>query len=119
MAYIYVRHSYFSRVVEYSAMKQIAAVIMAGIMAGISGAVHAGDVAAGKVRSATCTGCHGEQGVSSNPLWPNLAGQQQAYLVKQLQDFREGTRSDPMMGPISEPLSDTEIQNLAAYFSSL
>jgi cytochrome c553 len=36
-----------------------------------------------------------------------------------LQDFREGTRSDPMMGPISEPLSDTEIQNLAAYFSSL
>jgi cytochrome c553 len=39
--------------------------------------------------------------------------------VKQLHDFRECTRSDPMMSPISEPLSDTEIQNLAAYFSSL
>ena len=100
-------------------MKQIAAVFMAGILAGITGAVHAGDVAAGKATSATCAGCHGEQGVSNNPLWPNLAGQQEAYLVKQLHDFREGTRSDPMMSPISEPLSDTEIQNLAAYFSSL
>ena len=100
-------------------MKQMAVVIMAGIMAGISGAVHAGDVAAGKAKSATCAGCHGAQGVSNNPLWPNLAGQQQGYLVKQLEAFREGTRSDPMFCPMAKPLSDTEIQNLAAYFSSL
>ena len=100
-------------------MKKIAAVIMAGIMAGISGAVYAGDVAAGKAKSATCAGCHGAQGVSNNPLWPNLAGQQEAYLVKQLQAFREGTRSDPMMSPMAKPLSDTEIQNLAAYYNSL
>ena len=100
-------------------MKKIAAVIMAGIMAGTSGAVYAGDVAAGKAKSATCAGCHGAQGVSNNPLWPNLAGQQEAYLVKQLQAFREGTRSDPMMSPMAKPLSDTEIQNLAAYYNSL
>ena len=104
---------------ECSAMKQMAAVIMAGIMAGMSGAVHAGDVAAGKAKAATCAGCHGAQGVSNNPLWPNLAGQQQAYLVKQLQSFREGTRSDPMMSPMAKPLSDIEIRNLAAYFGSL
>jgi len=100
-------------------MKKIAAVIMAGVLAGISGAVHAGDVAAGKAKSATCAGCHGAKGVSNNPLWPNLAGQQEAYLVKQLQAFREGTRSDPMMSPMAKPLSDTEIQNLAAYYNSL
>ena len=100
-------------------MKHIVAVIMAGVLAGISGAVYAGDVAAGKAKSVTCAGCHGAQGVSNNPLWPNLAGQQEGYLVKQLQAFREGTRSDPMMSPMAKPLSDTEIQNLAAYFSSL
>ena len=100
-------------------MKEFAAVIMAGILAGIGGAVHADDVAAGKAKSATCAGCHGAQGISNNPVWPNLAGQQEGYLVKQLNAFREGTRSDPMMNPMAKPLSDTEIQNLAAYFSSL
>ena len=100
-------------------MQRIAAVLMAGVLAGSGGAVHAGDVAAGKTKSATCAGCHGAKGVSNNPLWPNLAGQQEAYLVKQLQAFREGTRSDPMMSPMAKPLSDTEIQNLAAYYSSL
>ena len=100
-------------------MKRVTAVIMAGILACISGATNAGDAAAGKARAATCAGCHGAQGVSNNPMWPNLAGQQQGYLVKQLQAFREGTRSDPMMSPMAKPLSDTDIQNLAAYYSSL
>ena len=62
-------------------MKRVTAVIMAGILAGISGATNAGDAAAGKARAATCAGCHGAQGVSNNPMWPNLAGQQQGYLV--------------------------------------
>ena len=100
-------------------MKRVTAVIMAGILAGISGATNAGDAAAGKARAATCAGCHGAQGVSNNPMWPNLAGQQQGYLVKQLQAFRDGTRSDPMMNPMAKPLSDTDIRNLAAYFSGL
>jgi len=110
---------FFNREMERSAMQRIAAVMMASILAGSSGAVHAGDVAAGKTKSATCVGCHGAKGVSNNPLWPNLAGQQEAYLVKQLQAFRGGTRSDPMMSPMAKPLSDTDIQNLAAYYSSL
>jgi len=100
-------------------MRTIAAVMMAGVLAGTGGVTHAGDVAAGKARSATCTGCHGTEGVSNNPLWPNLAGQQEGYLVKQLEAFREGVRSDPMMGPMAKPLSDTDIRNLAAYYSSL
>lgn len=79
----------------------------------------AGDAAAGKAKSATCAGCHGAAGISANPLWPNLAGQQEAYLVKQMKAFRDGTRSDPMMSPMAKPLSDADIDNLAAYFSSL
>lgn len=100
-------------------MRILAAVMMAGVLAGASGVTHAGDAATGKARSATCAGCHGAEGVSKNPLWPNLAGQQEGYLVKQLQAFREGVRSDPMMGPMAKPLSDTDIRNLAAYYSSL
>ena len=79
----------------------------------------AGDAAAGKAKSATCAGCHGARGISANPLWPNLAGQKDAYLAKQLKAFRDGGRSDPMMTPMSKPLSDADIDNLAAYYASL
>jgi len=78
-----------------------------------------GDAAAGKAKSATCAGCHGAAGVSANPMWPNLAGQKDAYMVKQMKAFRDGKRSDPMMSPMAKPLSDADIDNLAAYFSSL
>jgi len=79
----------------------------------------AGDLAAGKSKAASCSGCHGANGISANPLWPNLAGQKEAYLVKQLKAFRDGSRSDPMMTPMAKPLSGADIENLAAYFSSL
>ena len=79
----------------------------------------AGDLAAGKSKAASCSGCHGVNGISANPLWPNLAGQKEAYLVKQLKAFRDGARSDPMMTPMAKPLSGADIENLAAYFSSL
>jgi len=84
-----------------------------------SGAAVAGDAAAGKAKSATCAGCHGPAGVSANPLWPNLAGQKEAYLAKQMKAFRDGGRSDPMMAPMAKPLTDDDIANLAAYYSSL
>jgi cytochrome c553 len=93
--------------------------LIAGILLGTSASVLAGDAAAGKAKFATCAGCHGPAGVSSNPLFPNLAGQKDAYVVKQLKAFRAGTRSDPMMSPMAKPLSDADIDNLAAYVSSL
>ena len=58
----------------------------------LSSAAVAGDAAAGKTKSATCAACHGPEGVSVNPMWPNLAGQQEMYLAKQMRDFREGNR---------------------------
>lgn len=77
-----------------------------------------GDPAAGKTKSALCAACHGAEGVSPNDLWPNLAGQKQAYLVKQMKAFRDGVRNDPMMSPMSKALTDADIDDLAAYFNS-
>jgi cytochrome c553 len=84
-----------------------------------SGSVMAADAAAGKTKSATCTACHGAEGVSMNPMWPNLAGQKDMYLSKQMKDFRDGKRNDPVMSAMAKPLSDDDIANLAAYYSSL
>ena len=79
----------------------------------------AGDAAAGKVKSATCAACHGANGISGNDLWPNLAGQKKGYLAAQLQAFRDGARSNPVMSPMAKGLSDTDIADLAAYYASL
>lgn len=79
----------------------------------------AADIAAGSARAAQCAACHGSNGHAVNPLTPNLAGQDEDYLVKQLQDFRSGARQDETMSVIAKPLSDMEIANLAAYFNSL
>lgn len=78
------------------------------------------DIGAGrKMAASSCVSCHGEKGLSNNEQWPNLAGQKYNYLVQQLKDFRDGTRTDPTMSPIAEPLTDKEIENLAAYYSRL
>jgi cytochrome c553 len=85
-----------------------------------------GSVDAGKAKSITCTACHGGEGLSVNPLWPNLAGQNATYIVAQLTALRAGagdpasaTRSDPLMTPQSALLSDEDIRDLAVYFESL
>ena len=78
----------------------------------------AGDAAAGKALSARCSACHGATGISVSPLWPNLAGQKEQYLVKQIKAFRDGERKDPTMAPMVAGLTDEDVANLAAYFSS-
>jgi len=85
----------------------------------VSSSVMAGDAAAGKVKSAVCAACHGADGHSLSPLWPNLAGQKEAYLVKQIKAFRDGSRKDPTMSPMAAGLTDADADNLAAYFSGL
>lgn len=79
----------------------------------------AADVEAGKQKSMICASCHGSKGISNSPLWPNLAGQKEAYLDKQIKAFRSGERQDPMMTAMAKPLSDDDIKNLAAYYASL
>jgi cytochrome c553 len=89
------------------------------VLATTFGSAMAGDVAAGKAKSATCAGCHGGNGMSMVPMYPNLAGQKEQYLVKQMKAFRDGTRADPTMSAMAKPLSDADIDNLAAYYASL
>lgn len=79
----------------------------------------AGDAEAGKNKANTCAACHGAAGVSNNPLWPNLAGQKDQYLIAQIKAFRDGQRENAMMAPMVKPLSDQDIEDLAAYYSSL
>ena len=79
---------------------------------------HAGDAAAGKAKALLCSACHGLDGNSTNPLWPKLAGQHEAYLVKQMKAFRSAERKDPLMAPMSAGLRDADIDDLAAYYAS-
>lgn len=70
--------------------------------------------------AATCVACHGPAGVSSNDMWPNLAGQQRDYLVKQISAFRDGDRTNPAMpAAILQGVSDDQIVQLADYYSAL
>ncbi len=85
----------------------------------LAGTVNAADVEAGRERSAACQSCHGPEGISLGKAWPNLAGQKAAYLEAQLEAFRDGTRKNPLMSAMAAQLSDADIDNLAAFFSSL
>jgi cytochrome c553 len=76
------------------------------------------DEAAGKEKAAICAACHGADGNSVNPVWPNLAGQTARYIYLQLKDFKEGRRKDPLMSPMAANLSREDMLDLAAYFSS-
>jgi Cytochrome c553 len=67
--------------------------------------VHAmGDSAAGKTKAQACAACHGADGNSTTPIWPKLAGQHAEYIVKQLQDFKSGKRSNEQMSPLAANL---------------
>ncbi len=78
-----------------------------------------GDATKGKAASAVCSACHGADGNSVNPDWPKLAGQGEAYLVKQLHDFRADKRAEATMTPMAKGIaSDEDVLNLAAYFAS-
>jgi len=78
-----------------------------------------GSAVAGKAAAAQCAGCHGADGKSPTPEFPNLAGQQRSYLVDALEAYRNGTRKAPVMNQMAASLSATDIGNVAAYFSGL
>ena len=78
----------------------------------------AGDAAAGKAAAASCTGCHGEGGVSASPATPSLAGQDAQYLVAALHAYKGGSRTNETMKGIAVSLDDKTMKNLAAYFAA-
>jgi cytochrome c553 len=71
----------------------------------------------GQGKSTPCVACHGVNGNSSNPDWPNLASQHPQYVEKQLQAFKGGERQDPLMSPMAATLSEDDMADLAAYYS--
>jgi cytochrome c553 len=101
-------------------MKTFLVSIMAGALLVIPPHAVAGDPAAGKLRAAgACASCHGMDGIGKNERWPDLAGQRDVYLVRQLQAFREGSRKDSFMTPMSRPLTEQAMRDVAAYYASL
>ena len=85
-------------------------------------AANAADAEAGKGKIATCIACHGANGISIADIYPNLAGQKEAYLVSSIKAYKDGTRSGgmtAMMAPMVGALSDEDIADIAAYFAGL
>jgi cytochrome c553 len=79
----------------------------------------AGDIKAGRQKALQCQTCHGLDGLSKLPEAPNIAGNPEPYLVKQLDAFRKGERKNEMMSVVAQPLSDQDIADLAAYYAAI
>lgn len=101
-------------------MKKMLLTAVLGMTLAVSASVMAaGNAAAGKTKSVTCAACHGVDGNSPTDMFPKLAGQGQAYLVKQLAEFKSGVRVNAMMAPMVAGLTDEDMADIAAYFSSM
>ncbi|WP_395339739.1 c-type cytochrome [Ningiella sp. W23] len=78
-----------------------------------------GDIEQGQEKAAICGQCHGKNGISIVPIYPNLAGQKEQYLVLSLQAYRSGERVNMAMTPHARKLSDEDIADLAAYYAAM
>ena len=101
-------------------MKKVLTFVLTGLAISVAASAWAegGNAEAGKTKSATCAACHGADGNSVNPEWPKLAGQHPSYIAKQLANFKDDARVNPSRSPMAKPLSEQDMADLAAYFSS-
>lgn len=100
--------------------KLVMSLFVGGVLA--SGAALAGDPVAGKAKSMVCGACHGVEGISSIDGYPNLAGQNEKYIISSIKAYRNKERNGAnsmIMQPQAAMLSDTDIENLAAYYSQM
>ncbi|MBZ2169302.1 c-type cytochrome [Marinobacter sp. F4216] len=103
-------------------VKHYAMVGLFALGTAVSGVASAADVEAGKAKAAVCAACHGQNGIAQIPTYPNLAGQNEQYLVSALKAYKNKQRSGgqaAIMQGQAAALSDTDIANLAAYYASL
>jgi cytochrome c553 len=99
-------------------MKQIVLSACCLLLAASMPAV-AGDAEAGKKKSTPCAACHGPDGSTpTGPDFPRLGGQYYDYLVKTLEGYKSGARKNPIMNPLAANLTQRDIEDLAAFFSS-
>lgn len=93
--------------------------LLAAMLAVVTANALARDPAAGKVKAGSCATCHGTLGVSQLPNAPHLAGQPAIYVAEQLKSYRSGKRANEVMSVIAKPLSDQDIDDLAAWYASI
>lgn len=98
--------------------KLLIATVMYLVLGSVAPAMAAGDASAGKAKAVACAACHGVDGNSPSDMFPKLAGQGEAYLVKQIADFKTGARNNAVMAPMVANLSDQDIADLAAYYAA-
>jgi len=99
-------------------MKHLILVAAAFLLLVNTSAFAAGDAEAGQGKSAICAACHGADGNSAVPNWPKIAGQNAQYLERQLGLIKSGARPVPEMAGIVASLSDQDLANIAAYYST-
>lgn len=97
----------------------VRAALVLGALIAASPAFAAGDAAEGKVKAGMCRICHGIDGVARNPEAPNIGGEHFVYIQNQLRNFRSGRRTHEVMSVIAEGLSDEDIDDLSAWYSSI
>lgn len=92
---------------------------LAVVLLAATPAAHGGDPVAGRQKAVTCRPCHGLDGQSRRPDAPHISGQVEMYLRDQLHKYRSGQRPHPVMGVVTEGLSDSDIADLAAFYASI
>lgn len=98
-------------------MKRV--IVFAAVLCGLSPLASAtGDAAAGEAQVAACAACHGQDGNSAVGAFPKLAGQNQRYLAKQLQDIKSGLRPVPQMAGQTDNMSEQDMLDIGAFYES-
>ncbi len=98
-------------------MKRLILILAVQVVFSVN-AIAAGSIAEGKEKSQVCVACHGETGVSIAPTFPTIAGQYQDYILHSLMAYKSGDRNNPIMSGIVAALSEQDMHDLAAYYSS-
>lgn len=104
--------------IKFASLFTLAALMLATTQAGAQSLVD-GSAEDGKNKALTCTACHGAEGNSANPLWPNIAGQHASYTEGQLHAFKSGVRVNALMSAQAMMLSDQDMKDLAVYYEGL
>lgn len=97
--------------------KLLASLAMIMSAVGVAHAEEEGDASAGRDKAGACAACHGQEGISPSGAFPNIAGQQESYLAKQIIDIRDGVRPVPQMAGVVDDFSDQDAWDVAAFYA--
>ena len=102
-------------------MKRALSLLSFGIALALASAplLASGNADNGKTKAATCVACHGADGNAVDPQYPRLAGQYNEYIQQSLHEYKDGRRNNAIMKGFAGTLSDQDIEDIAAYFSSM